>query len=364
MLVRYLEVFFMKNICIVLLLLFSINSFVYSEDGVITYMSGNIELMRDGDFYDQYDLYVGFEIENFDQITTGSNGELWIELTSLSGSESELKISSGTTFYIEMSKIDDKNTTTIGMITGSLFYSVQKLLGTEQYEIETDAATMGVRGTSFGVQTSVAGDVLITCEEGRVACYDPDGGPEYFAEPGNVVERQADATFRSIPVAISDIESFRSGWITERISAFKANALRVIQQFAARYKELRNEFNTEFEALMTETTVLNKWFSEHEDGEMGSRMERMRERREIIGHLFDLKRILFIFERIYYRLLELRSYHEEGFGRGALADGTTTTQFFNMLENERRELARRVAMVRFVMKLYTERSDAESIISF
>ncbi len=354
----------MKNICIVLLLLFSINSFIYSEDGVITYMSGNIELMRDGDFYDQYDLYVGFEIENFDQITTGSNGELWIELTSLSGSESELKISSGTTFYIEMSKIDDQDTTTIGMITGSLFYSVQKLLGTEQYEIETDAATMGVRGTSFGVQISVAGDVLITCEEGRVACYDPDGGPEYFAEPGNVVERQADATFRSIPVAISDIESFRSGWITERISAFKANALRVIQQFAARYKELRNEFNTEFEALMTETTVLNKWFSEHEDGEMGSRMERMRERREIIGHLFKLKRILFIFERIYYRLLELRSYHEEGFGRGALADGTTTTQFFNMLENEKRELARRVAMVRFVMKLYTERSDAESIISF
>ncbi len=355
----------MKNKCsVLLLLLLCINSFIYSEGGVITYMTGDMELVRDGEFYDQYDLYVGFEIENYDQISTGSDGELWIELTSLSGSESELKISSGTAFYIEMSKIDEQDTTTIGMIIGSLFCSVQKLLGTDQYEIETDAATMGVRGTNFSVESSVAGDILITCDEGRVSIANPDGGPEYFAEPGNVVEKQADATFRSIPVAISDLQSFRSQWITERISAFRANALRVIQQFAARYKELRDEFNSEFKALMTKTAVLEKWFQEYEDGDIGTKMERMRERREIIGHLFDIRRVLFIFERIYYRLIELKSYHDEGYGIGQLADGTTTTQFFIMLENQKQELARRVAKVRFIMKLYSERSDDTSIISF
>lgn len=354
----------MKKICIVLLLLFSFYTFLYSEDGVITYMSGDLELIRNGEFHDQYDLYVGFGIENYDQITTGSNGEVWIELTSLSGSQSELKVASGTTFYLEMSKVDEEDTTTIGMMTGSLFCSVQKLIGTEKYEIETDATTMGVRGTNFGVQTSVAGDVLVTCNEGRVACYEPDGGSEYYAEPGNVVEKQADSTFRSIPVAISDLESFRSQWITERVSAFKANAFRVIQQFAGKYKELRNEFNTEFNALMTEAAVLNKWIEEHENGQMGSRIERMRERKEIIGHLFELRRILFIFERVYFRIIELKSYHDEGLGRGTLQDGTTTTQFFNIVENEKSELARKVAKVRFIMKLYNERSDDTSIMPF
>jgi hypothetical protein len=309
-------------------------------------------------------LYVGFGIENYDQITTHSDGEVWIELTSLSGTESEIKVSPGTTFYIELSEIDDQETTTLGMMTGSLFCSVQKLIGAEKYEIETDATTMGVRGTQFNVQTSIAGDVLISCNEGSVACFDPDGGSEYYAEPGNVIEKQADSSFLSIPVAVSDLESFRSQWITEKVSAFRANAFRVIQQFALKYKELRDEFNTEYGSLMTKSGILNKWFEEYESGQTGTRIDRMRERKEIIGHLFDLRRVLFIFERIYYRVIELKSYHDEGLGKGTLSDGTTTVQFFNMVENEKKELAEKVAMVRFIMKLYNERNDGTSIMQF
>jgi hypothetical protein len=86
----------------------------------------------------------------------------------------------------------------------------------------------------------------------------------------------------------------------------------------------------------------------------------MAQRKELNDALKKLRLNLFFFERIYVRLLELKEYHDEGFGRGTIRYGLTsetTTQFFQRLESDRRVLERKMAKVRSVARLFALRND-------
>jgi hypothetical protein len=85
----------------------------------------------------------------------------------------------------------------------------------------------------------------------------------------------------------------------------------------------------------------------------------LREKRDIVRHLFALRRTLFLFERVYFRLLELKSYHDQGFGRGTIEGNQTTAAFFQRLEGEKKDVLRKMAVVRYVAKLYALRNDGK-----
>ena len=86
-------------------------------------------------------------------------------------------------------------------------------------------------------------------------------------------------------------------------------------------------------------------------------MELIRDKKRIIGHLFALRKTLYIFERVYFRLDELERYYREGYGRGSLQPGLSTDEFFQVFDRDRRTLARQMAVVRYVTKLYALRND-------
>jgi hypothetical protein len=353
-----------NRLLVVLVAVIGFAATLHAGVGEISYMDGLVELNRDGELFDEYDLDVGTEVENYDQITTGTDGEMIVDLTTKRTAEAELHISPNTTFSIELNEISGKEQTTFSLMAGSLRSKVSRLSGSQSFEIRTESVALGVRGTDFFVQTSPGGDLLVTVEEGKVSCFDEEEQTELFAEPGTVVEKRPGELFQAIPVAVSDIESFRREWLAERISVFKTNALRVIRSYAVRYDRLLDSFNSEYEALIANRDILNKWYDEDRDGRIGSLIQRIREKREIIGHLFDLRKTLFIFERIYFRLLELQSYFEEGHGRGQVRPGQSATSFFRTFEIQRRELAKRMSRVRYIVKLYAKRNDDSFPLSF
>jgi hypothetical protein len=217
---------------------------------------------------------------------------------------------------------------------------------------------MGVRGTTFQVFIAVNGDILVSCEEGKVECQD-DSGDVLYAAPGRVVERTEDAVFRNIPVAIGDLDEFRKNWNAEKIEAFKANAGRVLKYYSERYLELRDKFIEEFGDLLMRRDILDKWIKEDQEGRIGSTAARMREKKAIFGKLADIRKVLFIFEKIYYRVLELHGYYQEGYGRGLIRPGLTAAGFFNMFQEDRETLLDYMSDVRYVMKLYAKRNGGE-----
>jgi hypothetical protein len=327
-----------------------------AEIGAITYMEEGVEIDRNRETIPSWDVFIGMGVENYDLMRTDNTGYAEVELDSPRSAPSIVRISPNTSFYFEMNKIGRNDTTTIGLITGSLSVKVAKLSGRQEVEVATESAIMGVRGTDFAVTLSPAGDILVTAEEGRVSCIDDSGG-ELFAEPGTVVEKRPGELFREVPVAVSDLETFRRDWYADRLEVFKGNALGAIKFYAGRYLELKSRFDSAFGNLQDNRQILRKWYEEDRRGQIGGHMDSMREKKELIGELLELRKILYIFERIYFRLIELEGYYREGYGRGQIEPGLSSAAFFNRFDREKQELGERMAELRYITKLYAKRNN-------
>lgn len=321
--------------------------------GEITYLENELTVMRDNLTLGPEEVDIGMELENLDLLKTGRTG--FAEVGLETPRAAVIKVAPGTTFYLEVNIAGKQKKTTVGAITGSLAMKVQKLSAGQQLNVASEAALMGVRGTSFEVSLSPAGDLLVTCTEGQVDCTDEEG-QELSALPGAAVEQRAGEGFVAVPVAVSDLERFRRDWYAERLEAFKANPRKAIRAYALRYRELRGRFLQAYAALAGERQVLDKWYGEDRQGKVGGNLEMLKEKKRLVGHLLALRRILFLFERVYYRLSELQEYYRQGYGEGELQDGLTSRAFFQEFERDRQELARKMAEVRYLTKLYARRN--------
>jgi len=100
--------------------------------------------------------------------------------------------------------------------------------------------------------------------------------------------------------------------------------LKAIRFYALRYAALRDRFNRAYAALARERQVLDKWYDEDRRGRVGGNMEILREKKRIIGYLLTLRKVLFVFERVHFRLSELEEYWRQGYGEGTLEGSLTS----------------------------------------
>jgi hypothetical protein len=321
--------------------------------GEITYLENELTVVRNNRTVDPAGVEIGMEIQNLDLLKTGTTG--YAEVSLDEPRSATIRVSPGTTFYLEQAAVGKGKRTSLGAITGSLAVKVQRLAANQQVEVASESALMGVRGTTFEVTLSPSGDLLVTCAEGEVVCKE-ESGAEVSAVPGTVVAQPAGEGFQRVPVAVSDLARFRQEWYAERLEALKANPLKAIRFYALRYVALRNRFNRAYAALARERQVLQKWYDEDRRGQLGGNMEILREKRRIIGHLLELRRVLFVFERVHFRLSELEEYYRQGYGEGTLEGSLTSRAFFQALDRDRAVLERRMAEVRYITKLYARRN--------
>jgi len=102
----------------------------------------------------------------------------------------------------------------IRVVSGSVLNKVERLAGTDSYEIRTETAVMGVRGTEFGVNVDPDGGTRVAVREGRVAMVPPAADPERVrqraAGAGNAaaaVEAVAVSLAENAPVIEANQES-------------------------------------------------------------------------------------------------------------------------------------------------------------
>lgn len=351
----------------VLLLCVAVLSGGFALEGIgeIVEFDGEIEIIRDGGdvILEGWDVDFGTVIENFDLISTGPDGYLTIETYSNTGVKAEVKVGPDTTYTVEFNELGGDTSGGFDLLAGSIGLVVDKLTGNNQLNINTQYAVMGVRGTTFTVDLGPMGSILVVCSTGEVACQDTEiSVPPVSAKPsrGNkavpVSKVPGEKIVADNPVMLSSIEEFRQNWNDMRSDAFKGNALRAIQNFAKRYEDLADRFNAGYSEL-TNLAEVRKWKREDKSGEFGTTMEVLREKKEVFSVLAGLRQTLFLFEKVYYRVLELEGYHKEGYGRGNVRRGYSTADFFARVNGEKRSLAGKFAQVKYVMKLYSKRND-------
>ena len=325
------------------------------EIGSVTYVEGYPEVVREGKLvYEEIDF--GFRLENFDSIRTNDESSMEIDFDPGTGIDGSVSVDPGTHFYVDLSDLRSEQTGTIELVVGSVEVAARRLTGRSRFQVRTNAATMGVRGTVFSVTGGPGGELLVSTEEGLVEVTD-EGGRTLYASPGEAVEVDEETSvFRSLKYDRDQVEAFRSEWRARRAALFAERAPQILGFYGRRYFRVREHFIDAYGSLMGQRDVIDEWMDEARRGVRPGPGDRV-ERAELVAALLRVRGAMVRFEPILARLDKMAPYVRELAADVELRDGLTAADLYRTVNNDRRVMAERLATVRHVLKLFAQRND-------
>jgi len=330
--------------------------------GSVDYIEGSVSINRSGKVLPAPEI--GDSLFSGDLIKTQADGKLVVALDKNTGMDGTLTIKARSTLYLNLDELKGQPRTNIQVLTGAIGSKVNKLAGSPTVEVTTSSATMAVRGTEFEVAVSVNADdssgsqqpVVVVCTQSKVAVNDGQG--EVEVGEGKVLEKRPGTRVRFIPVAVSSAKGYSEKWIADEIVAFRADAPRALAAYAKRYADLSTKFEAAY-APFRDSPLPKKWAEEDRAGTKVNPLdpEVLREKKEMAGYLLNIRKVLAIFERVYYRIDELSDIvagtPDE---KVAIGPGVTAGSFLASCFSEREKLIGEVARYRYIEDLYKARS--------
>ncbi|MEX2444196.1 MAG: FecR family protein [Alkalispirochaeta sp.] len=318
---------------------------IAQQVGRLTYVEGDVQLLRDGEIREEQEIDIGEAILNLDVIQTGFDGYAEVELTV--PSNMTVRIQENAAYYVEQVTGGDRTSVTVRLLSGRLEMAVSELSRGASLSVETQTATLGVRGTEFDVLVAPDEGTLFGVRDGRVEV--TAGGRRIAAEAGTAVEALSDRGPRAEPVPDGDFDSYYSTWTEVRLRAFRSGAPTFIRAYARRYLDTRDTFENAYRDLVALRPRLEDAVRQGQRS-LGADM---RLRSEMSPAIIRMRSVLPMFETTVYRLRELQRFHDQGIGRTQI-DERSSTEFFRAFAMEERELLRRLAEVRTIFRLYSE----------
>jgi hypothetical protein len=322
--------------------------------GSVDYVEGNAVIVRSGKSLGEANI--GDDILPDDMIKTASDGLVIIALDKSTGMRGTLTIKQKSVAYIRLAPGSAGPKSTIDLIAGQIGSKLAKISGSPSLQVQTDSVVMGVRGTAFAIASSVNGSILVVCTEGAVAC--TDGGDPISVEAGKAVEKKASERLRLVPIAVSSPEQFEKNWIADEIEAFRSNAVRALGDFEKRYTEQLVRFNEAFAPLQKSET-LSKWIREDSAGLVPYPNDAtvLKEKKALSADILATRKVLFIFERIYYRILQLdQLVMGTALERQNIRPGYSAGDFIRKVRTDAAGLEKRMFLFRYAEKLYELRN--------
>lgn len=323
--------------------------------GAIDYVEGAVTITRAGKAMS--DPNFGDAIRPDDFVKTGADGTLIIAMDKTTGMRGTITVKPRSAVYIRLDPKAGAQKTTLELMAGQIASKVTKLAGTPSMSVQTAVATAGVRGTEYGVLSSVNGSISVFCVEGAVFVEDETGKVDVPA--GRAAERRTGERLKVLPVAISSGEDFARRWMSDEIEVFKGGAVKFLDDYATRYDDLKRRFDAAFEPIQR-SAALKKWMDEDRAGVAVNPRSAttMREKKEVDGPILEARKVLFTFERIYYRLDEIDAIvRGTSLERELIRPGLTAGEFLRRIRDERDALGKRVALYRYAERLYSMRSE-------
>ena len=343
---------------IVLVLLLPAAVFAAEPIGRVVYIEGIVDLQRDGDILELWDSDIGLDIYNYDLIETGVDGFIEIELINYKGRGSKIKVDNDTAFYFDVACISGDSKTNVVMMSGALSFKINKLAGSEELNVRTESAVMGVRGTDFKVQRAPEGSVLVTCVEGKVACED-DRRMQRYASPGSIVEKKSGSSISRVDIDVGDENLYGMYWIGKREEIFRAGAETFVKGYAVQYNNYLPRFLEAYENLLSVADVLEA-YGRDEAVSAGFSSKMITVKSDTTDELIMMRSILPLFEHAFYAVQVLEDYHKSGIGKTTISSSMSSDQFFAEFAGSKGDIKNKLADVRYFIKLYMNISRAAS----
>jgi hypothetical protein len=318
--------------------------------GELVYTEGTVTVHRSGGVKERVDI--GDIVRQYDVIATGPKSRATIDLAAGYPGGAELKLAENTAFYFDVKAPEgEERRSVIQLLAGALAIKVDKLAN-GSFNVAADGAVLGVRGTVFIVDTVPDGSLLVTTNEGAVEVRSLDGR-RAMSRADTAVAVPAGGSTRLLPVEPAKAAEFRAGWRNEAMAAFAPRALETASTYAKAIEDNRAAFDAALRGLRAHDATLKLWRDARASGRVPRFTDWINEKKAVSVALFDCLKALFMIERPYYRLLELKAYHEQGVGVGNLRDGRSSAAFYAGFEAANAALAADMARVREAMDLFS-----------
>lgn len=317
-------------------------------EGRITALRGTVSVHRDGTVLSR-ELDLGEPLREYDLLVTGADGYLTAEFQGPGLRRATLSLRPNTRVYVEQSLLESGGRqTTAQLLAGSVSLKVQRLSG-GQFQVNTQSAALGVRGTTFDVIIGPQLEALVTCSEGRVEAR--VAGDRAAAIPGKALTVHPEDGIAEYNVQVQNIPRFQTRWLEEVVKEFQEIAVPVTRTVHRRWNRLLPRFRDAWGQLQAQSATLARWRQAVASGTELGTVELLRDRRALAPVLLNLKKTLFFLERDWAWLAAV----QRDFPTAALdqdVGGKTARQFFQETDAIHRELGLQFSMAREAFRLY------------
>lgn len=322
------------------------------KPGEIVYLDGAVVIHRQGRIIENLDF--GDTVEPFDVIVTGPKSRADIDIYSGRPGGATIRLAENTAFYYDTKQLSEQERRTVlQLLSGSVAIKVDRL-ASSSFKVATDSSVLGVRGTTFIVDTVPDGTMLVSCAEGVVAV-SAEGQREQLARPGTVVSANKEGAIATAPVAATGLSDYRNVWQSSAYLDFTAQAGNYIASYAGQIRLYSPRLNSAHSQLLRQSAILQQWRRAKAAGHQPRFTEWTNEKKTIAPLLFDALAALFMLERPFYRMLELQALHDgpQAIGRGALEGGQSSTAYFSGFRQESAALILQMADIREALLLFS-----------
>lgn len=359
-----------KMLTIVALLFAALAAVSAQVVGVIDYVEGKPEILRNGEFLRTFDA--GFPVENLDQVRTQSDDRVVISFSKASGLGGSIDIAPDSTAIIRQDLVSGKIANEAQILGGSVNLKVKRLAGDKSsFRVRTPTAVLGVRGTEFVVM-SFNGAALVACSEGEVFCSSwseltmsagkADGGVS--SVPGNLVEVLESGSLKTGAFPAGDFDAnwkdISARWKNFQVELFTADPVSFMNAFVSNWDE-SSEKVASGAVLLRSNTVLKGWLAAAKAGKSpGTRAQWVKERPEVMKDLIAIRPNMVLAMMTWYRLQELIPYVAKKDLDRTLANGQTVRAFINRFKRDSRDVSSAFALFNAAEKQYMIRNDGLS----
>jgi hypothetical protein len=145
------------------------------DHALITFVTGDAWLVRDGD---EFLADIGDYLQPAEELRVETG---YAELQA--GSLGTIRVREESTIRLDDIVLDPSGQSLdLRVVSGSVLNKVNRLAGTDSYEVRTETAVMGVRGTEFGIEVDENAGTRVAVREGRVAVVPPAADPQRLRE--------------------------------------------------------------------------------------------------------------------------------------------------------------------------------------
>lgn len=318
--------------------------------GELVYTEGTVTVHRSGGVREAVDI--GDVIRQYDVLSTGPDSRATVDLGSGYAGGAEVKLAANTAFYFDTKALSEgERKTVLQLLAGALAIKVDKLAN-GSFNVATEGAVLGVRGTIFIVDTIPDCSLLVTTAQGSVAVKAADG-TTVLSQADRAAELSPEGQLDPVSVEPAQAASFRAEWNQNAIAAFKPRALYYTSTYATALDKATPAFSQAVAGLKGHKAILDAWESARAQGKEPKFTDYAAEKKTLAAALFECLKGLFVLEQPYYRLLELRTLHDSGIGVGQLDDGRDSAAFFKNLDSSTAQLSAELAYVRRALDLFS-----------